>query len=414
MSSLQAYLTEKIVQHLPFMPDTGWILDAAVDTILVFALLIITWLVHVFGHLNIARFLTSLIKKSNSPAGKEFINSRIIKRMARLIPTLLLWKLVPEIIRNDPTSNFSEIVLSILLAIVSLSVLFSVLNITNRLYQKSKSYKKRPINGIIDTAKILLSIGAGILILSVILGKSPALIFSGLGAITAILILVFRDPILGLAAGLQLSSHELIAVGDWIEVPKYGADGEVLELGLTTVKVQNWDKTITMIPTYSLISESFKNWNGMSESGIRRIKRSLNIDVNTIRFLDDEEIATLKEHPLLKDYLTDKELCMEKKNPAHPQKERRLSNIGTYRAYLTAYLEAHVLISDKGKNFVRQLQSTPHGLPIEIYCFSKDNNWINYENIQSDLFDHFLSVLPLFDLRLFQEPTGNDFQKLRV
>lgn len=412
MYNLQAYLTEFLAKYIPFLSEKAWLLDGIVDAILLTALLVVTWLVYIICFHFIYRYLIRLIKKSHFSWDNEFIESRMIKRMTRFIPALVLWHWAPEVLRKDLPSKIAEIVFTIVLIIVGLTVLYSALNTFHRLYQRNKISREVPIDGITQIIKIILGIAAGILILSAILGKSPALIFSGFGALTAILMLVFKDPLLGLTAGIQLCSNRLIAVGDWIEVPKYEANGTVLEMGLTTVKVQNWDKTITTIPTYSLISESFKNWQGMSESGLRRIKRSLFIDMKTIRFLEEGEIKALKENPLLKDYLDAKLQELNKDDPAYPQAERRLTNLGTFRAYTYAYLRAHGNISSDGTQLVRQLQPSSQGLPIEIYCFSNDNNWCSYEDIQGDIFDHLIAILPSFHLHLYQQPTGADFQKL--
>jgi miniconductance mechanosensitive channel len=231
--------------------------------------------------------------------------------------------------------------------------------------------------------------------LSVVIGRSPALLFSGLGAMTAVLMLIFKDPILGFVAGIQLSANKMVKAGDWIEMPKYGADGDVLEVALTTVKIQNFDKTITTIPTYALITESFKNWRGMAESEGRRIKRAIAIDINSIRFCDDAMLVRLSKIHYMAEYLEQKQQeiaawtqrhAAEASTAVHP---RRLTNIGTFRAYVMAYLR-------------HQLAPTEHGLPLEIYVFSNDQNWVNYESIQSDIFDHLLSVMSEFELRVYQ------------
>ncbi len=392
---------------------TGWWLRLAVDLILLLGLLVLAWLIYQVCCRVVTKTVTRWFEKSKNTWDDEFIESGIFKRLSRLIPALILWVWVPAGLRVSTLSHWAQILFTILLILMSLGVIFSALNTFLGLYGRREISREVPLQSISQTTKILLSIGACILILSTILGKSPALIFSGFGALTAILMLVFKDSILGLAAGLQLSSNRLIAVGDWIEVPKFGANGNVLELALTTVKVQNWDKTITTIPTYALISDSFKNWRGMSASGIRRIKRSININLETVRFLEEGEINNLAELPLLKDYITRKkeELTERRNTSSNPEKKHQLTNLGTYRAYLQAYLEAHAMVADDATQLVRQLQPTEKGLPIELYVFSKDNNWVEYENFQSDLMDHFIAILPEFDLRVHQDPTGYDFRE---
>ena len=396
------------------LPESGIVLEVTVDTVCLSILFFTAWLVYLVCHRLVANYITGLFKKTKNTWDDEFINSGIIRRLTRLIPTVVLWMALPFAVHHQGYLTALSSICSIALIIITLTVLFSALNTCLGLYDRKEVSKEVPLQSLAQTVKILLSIIAGVLVLSVLLGKSPALIFSGFGALTAIIMLVFKDPILGLAAGVQLSSNKLIAVGDWIEVPKYGANGNVLELALTTVKVQNWDKTITTIPTYSLISESFKNWRGMSESGMRRIKRSLSLDMNSIRFLSSEEIGKLSEMELLKPYFAqkEKEIAEHQQGSEYPQDQRRLTNVGAYRAYLAAYANTHSAIADEATQLVRQLQPTDKGLPIEVYFFSNDNRWVEYENLQSDLFDHFISVLPEFDLRIYQSPTGRDFQAL--
>lgn len=229
---------------------------------------------------------------------------------------------------------------------------------------------------------------------------------------------IFKDAILGFVAGIQLSANRMVANGDWIEMPKYGANGDIIEIALTTVKVQNWDKTITTIPTYALITESFKNWRGMSESGGRRIKRSISIDMNTIQFCTEEMLQRFSKIQYIADYIEKTKLALQESNKLEQVDNSslvngiRMTNIGTFRAYVKAYLMSHPMINQEMTFLVRQLAPTEHGLPIEIYVFSKDQDWANYENIQADIFDHILAVVPEFDLRVFQDPSGMDFSKL--
>lgn len=412
MLNLHEKLTELSSGKFGIEPNSWW-LKIAVDVTLLIGLLVLAWLIYQVCYRVVTKTVTRWFEKSKNTWDDEFIESGIFKRLSRLIPALVLWVWVPAALRVTTLSHWAQVLFTILLILMSLGVIFSALNTFLGLYERREISREVPLQSISQTIKILLSIGACILILSTILGKSPALIFSGFGALTAILMLVFKDSILGLAAGLQLSSNRLIAVGDWIEVPKFGADGNVLELALTTVKVQNWDKTITTIPTYALISDSFKNWRGMSASGIRRIKRSININLDTVRFLEEDEINNLTELPLLSDYIARKkeEFAESENTSSNPQNKRQLTNLGTYRAYLQAYLKSHAMVAENATQLVRQLQPTEKGLPIELYLFSKDNNWIEYENFQSDLMDHFISILPEFGLRAHQDPTGYDFRE---
>ncbi|MBH1891450.1 mechanosensitive ion channel [Serratia marcescens] len=294
--------------------------------------------------------------------------------------------------------------------------LFSLLDTLLALLRQSPISNQLPLRGIFQGLKLVAAILIGIMIVSLLMGKSPLLLLSGLGAMTAILMLVFKDPILGLVAGIQLSANDMLKIGDWLEMPKYGADGAVTDIGLTTVKVRNWDNTVTTIPTYALISDSFKNWRSMSESGGRRIKRSLNIDTGSVHFLSEEEQRRLQRNPLLHSYLNVKTQELSQHNQeiavdlASPLNGRRLTNLGTLRAYLEAYLRAHPRIHQNMTLMVRQLAPTPEGLPLEIYAFTNTTVWAEYESIQADIFDHILAVIDEFGLRVHQTPTGNDLR----
>ncbi len=294
--------------------------------------------------------------------------------------------------------------------------LFSLLDTLLALLRQSPISNQLPLRGIFQGLKLVAAILIGIMIVSLLMGKSPLLLLSGLGAMTAVLMLVFKDPILGLVAGIQLSANDMLKIGDWLEMPKYGADGAVTDIGLTTVKVRNWDNTVTTIPTYALISDSFKNWRSMSESGRRRIKRSLNIDTGSVHFLSEEEQRRLQRNPLLHSYLNDKTQELSRHNQeiaidlASPLNGRRLTNLGTLRAYLEAYLRAHPRIHQNMTLMVRQLAPTPEGLPLEIYAFTNTTVWAEYESIQADIFDHILAVIDEFGLRVHQTPTGNDLR----
>lgn len=294
--------------------------------------------------------------------------------------------------------------------------LFSLLDTLLALLRQSPISNQLPLRGIFQGLKLVAAILIGIMIVSLLMGKSPLLLLSGLGAVTAVLMLVFKDPILGLVAGIQLSANDMLKIGDWLEMPKYGADGAVTDIGLTTVKVRNWDNTVTTIPTYALISDSFKNWRSMSESGGRRIKRSLNIDTGSVHFLSEEEQRRLQRNPLLHSYLNVKTQELSQHNQeiavdlASPLNGRRLTNLGTLRAYLEAYLRAHPRIHQNMTLMVRQLAPTPEGLPLEIYAFTNTTVWAEYESIQADIFDHILAVIDEFGLRVHQTPTGNDMR----
>jgi miniconductance mechanosensitive channel len=310
--------------------------------------------------------------------------------------------------------------ISLAFIVVTLSVAFaSLLEAANDIYNESYAESKsRPIKGYLQVVSLGGYMAAGVVVVSLLAQVSPLAFLSGLGALTAVLMLVFKDTILSLVASIQIMSNDMIRIGDWVEVPQSNADGDIIDIALHTVKIQNWDKTISTIPTHKFIGESFKNWRGMSESGGRRIKRALNVDVNTVRFLTDEELERLSRFEVLREYMKEKRAALADHAAASDgaddviPERRRLTNIGTFRAYVFNYLKAHPTIHDSMTLLVRQLPLGPQGVPLEIYCFSNDTDWGNYETLQGDIFDHLLSLLPEFGLKAFQEPAGSDFRKL--
>ena len=366
--------------------------------------------------------VASVVKKTTATWDDELLNSSLFKWLSLLIPAVIILNAAPHAIitHHDGVpifSGFIQITAKVSIIILSFLAVNSLLNILERIYSRFEVSKELPIKSFFQVIKIILVLAAIIFIISTLIGKSPVLIFSGLGAMTAIIMLIFKDSILGLVAGIQLSANRMVARGDWIEMPKFGADGEVLEVALTTVKIRNWDKTITTIPTYALISDSFKNWRGMSNSGVRRIKRSVNLDMSTVAFLDEQSLASLSKISLLKDYLSNKEKEIQTWNtqnadPANPLNARSLTNIGTFRAYMREYLKSHPKIAQDETLLVRQLQPSENGIPIELYIFTTDNRWAYFEDIQSDIFDHLLSVLPEFGLRAFQAPSDSALRAL--
>ena len=301
--------------------------------------------------------------------------------------------------------------------IYAMLAFFSLLDVIFNLSHRLNIASQLPLKGIFQGIKLIVATLVGILVISLLLGQSPAILISGLGAMAAVLMLVFKDPILGLVAGIQLSANDMLKLGDWLEMPKYGADGAVTDIGLTTVKVQNWDKTITTIPTWSLVSDSFKNWSGMSASGGRRIKRSINIDTTSIHFLNDEEQQRLIQARLLKPYMASRgeeisQWNQQQETAASVLNHRKMTNIGTFRVYLNEYLRNHPQIRQDMTLMVRQLAPENHGLPLEIYAFTSTVVWLEYENIQADIFDHIFAVIEEFGLRVHQTPSGNDVRSL--
>ena len=366
-----------------------------------------------------------LLKKVILRAAAPFLDTRTktadkaAARLATVVPLLIVSRgivFIPYL-----PDALTIIIVNVARALIVLSIAMALsggLNYVDELYRRRPEAKSRPIKGYLQVLKIVIYSAAAILMIAVLIEESPLLLLSGLGAMAAVLLLVFKDTILSLVASVQLTSNDMLRVGDWIEMPQLNADGDVIDIALHTVKVQNWDKTITTIPTHRLISESFRNWRGMQTSGGRRIKRSLLIDQNSIRFLSEEEVQGLHRFRLLRDYLARKKEAIGKWNERElagegdPVNARRITNIGTLRAYVVAYLKTHGRISQGMTQLVRQLSPTSKGLPLEIYCFTNTVEWLAYEDIQSDIFDHMLSILPEFDLRMFQEPSGLDLREL--
>jgi miniconductance mechanosensitive channel len=382
----------------------SWIFQA----VALCGILLIAWLSKLATKGILNSRLTKLISKSKNQFDDELHKHGFFKRIGHIVPAIFIYLLSQLLIENPSMLAFlqkSAVIYVIISAVMALSALLNTIEDT---YNASNLAKKAPITGFIQVAKLFVVIIAGLLIISNLMDKSPLLLLSGLGAVTAILLLLFRDTILGFVAGIQIAANRMVNTGDWIEMPKYGADGDVLQVGLTTVKVQNFDKTISTIPTYALISEPVKNWRGMSESDGRRIKRSLYIDINSIHFCDQDMLNEFSKIRYIKNYIQSK---LEKLQLFHSEQHidtadlinsRRLTNIGTLRAYMQAYLENHQDINQNMTLMVRQRPPTELGIPLEIYCFSADKNWVHYEGIQSDIFDHFLAILPAFKLRAYQ------------
>jgi miniconductance mechanosensitive channel len=366
----------------------------------------------------IAYVIHPIIRKTAIVWDDLLIQYNVIVRFSHIVPAAIIHLLAPILFVDSPQIvSVCQMVVNTYLIVIILFVIDGILNFTRAVWERGPVGKRYPAKSFIQAAKLVINLIGLIFILSSILGKPPLLLFSGLGAVTAILLLIFKDAILGLVAGFQLSVNNMVMVGDWIEMPARGADGDVIDVSLTTVKVQNWDKTITTIPTYALITDSFKNWRGMSEAGGRRIKRSLYIDMRTIQFADEKLLEHFKRIRRLRPYLESKLEEIQKYNDGVGEElselinGRRLTNIGTFRAYCVAYLRSHPKVHQDMTLLVRQLAPSAQGLPLEIYVFSNDIVWANFEDIQGDIFDHFLSVLPEFGLSAYQAPSGADLEK---
>lgn len=344
-----------------------------------------------------------------------FVKRKVFNRLSHFAPAVLIYRAAPAVLAGyDGGIAFVHISVKVYMAIIAILVIDSLLNSILDIYRTFEVSYKVPIRGFIQAVKLVVFSLGFIAIISLVLKRDPLTILGGLGALTAVLMLIFKDSILGLAAGIQISANQMVRIGDWIEMPKYGADGDVIDITLTTVKVRNWDKTISTVPAYALVTDSFKNWRGMSESGGRRIKRSLYIDMRTIKFCDEKMLEKFRKIQYISEYIDRKKEEISEFNRARNIDDsvlvngRRMTNIGTFRAYITAYLRNHPNIHQSMTFLVRHLEPTPKGLPIQIYVFSSDQVWANYEAIQADIFDHILAVVNQFDLRVFQEPSGAD------
>ncbi|TKB55057.1 mechanosensitive ion channel family protein [Ferrimonas aestuarii] len=339
----------------------------------------------------------------------------LLEKIAQIAPIAVLDLFTPMVFNHWPFwDHMATRLLELVMLAMLMRALFAGLDTIRSAAALTTSGRRLPMQSIVQLGKVFLFIVALIFFFAIMLNKSPLYLLSGLGVATGLVMLVFRDTILGFVAGIQLAANRMVSAGDWIEMSKYGADGEVLEVTLTTVKVQNWDKTITMIPAYALTTDAFRNWRGMQESGGRRIKRSVHLDLNSVRFVDDELLAKLTKINLLAPYLEQrlaeiKQDNIEQANLDMPVNGRRLTNLGCLRAYLDAYLQHNPRLNPEMTMMVRQLAPTELGIPMELYCFTNDTRWAVYEGIQADIFDHLLAVLPQFDIKPMQRPTGQDF-----
>ena len=357
--------------------------------------------------------IQKFIKNSKNDWDDILLEKEVFNSLSTLVPLIFIQYLSVPILSNfSSLIPFVHIAVRVSFVLVIASVLVKTLKALEEASTRIPSFKDKPIMSYVQLANIMIYVVAAILIFATILDKDPLALLGALGALTAILILVFKDTILGLVASIQISSHDMVRVGDWVSMPKYGTDGDVLEITLNTVKIQNWDKTISTIPTYAFISDSFKNWRGMTDSKGRRIKRSLNIDMTSIKFCTDEEITHYKSVEMLKDYIKSiqNEIATHNVTNSHDKSSllngRNLTNIGLFREYAHQYLSANKNLRKDLTLMVRQLEPTENGLPIEVYCFSNNIEWAEYERIQADIFDHLLSSISRFDLEIFQNPTG--------
>ena len=360
-----------------------------------------------------------LIKKTKNIWDDALVENKVFITLSHIAPAIVIYLTTPYIFEDF--AGAIPYILRLVNAYISTVLIIVIINFLNTIkyyFENAKLFKNNPLDSYFQLAKITIYIIGGIIILSFLLNKSPLYFFSALGAMTVVLLLIFKDTIMGFVASIQLSVNDMVQIGDWVSMPKYGADGDIIEMNLTTIKIQNWDKTITTIPTHAFISDSFKNWRGMSESGGRRIKRSLNIKISSIKFCTQEMLELFKKFQLIKDYIEEKINEIEEYNKENKIDKsylingRHLTNIGIFRAYAEAYVKNNPDVNLNMTCMVRQLLPTEKGLPIEIYTFSNRQEWVTYEGIMSDMFDHLIAAVSEFELEVFQNPTGTDFRRL--
>lgn len=379
-------------------------------------LIILSMIVFFITKRIIIHYLYKIFKKTTFKWDDLLSDTKAFDNLAHIVPAILVVIMAPTIFADfEQLLSIVTKLTNAYLIVVSMSVFFAVIKVFEYNLSKHPAFKDKPLTSYFQLVRILLYIVTIILVFSVILNKSPLYFLSAFGAMTAILLLVFKDTILGLVASVQMSSNDMVRVGDWVEMPKFNADGDVIDINLNTVKVQNWDKTITTIPTYYFITDSFKNWRGMQQTGGRRIKRAIFVDVHSVKLIDPPMREKLKKYQLVTDYIETRQKEIEEYNALHNVDTsvlingRRMTNLGVYRKYIESYLRSHPKIKQDMTVMVRQLANENKGIPIEIYCFTDTTAWVEYEAIQADIFDHFYSTSTFFDIEIFQEPSGRNF-----
>jgi miniconductance mechanosensitive channel len=408
-------MREALLKYLSQFELSQTSIDVLAVILLAVGTILLALIAHVFVKKVLLRLFAAFIRRSKSKWDDYLLNSRMFDYLAHLAPAVVLHvcaPLFPPIAQWISRLVFCYVVLVIAVALDKL------LNAIDDIYRNFDISKERPIKGFLQIIKIFLYAVAIVIVVSTLIDRSPLLLLSGIGAATAVLLLIFQNTILGFVAGIQLSANDMVRIGDWIEMSKYGADGSVIDITLHTVKVQNWDKTVTTIPTHALVNDSFRNWRAMVESGGRRIKRAVYIDITSVRFCDEAMIEKFKKIHLIQDYLESKQLEIAVYNAANDidtsilVNGRHMTNIGVFRAYVQAYIKNHPGVNHTMTEMVRQLAPGEHGVPIEVYVFTTTTKWLDFEAIQSDIFDHIFAVVPEFGLRIYQSPTGHDVKSL--
>lgn len=400
---------------LSYGVDSAWVAFLSVAIMIAFIALICI-IANFITKQVVVRFITHIVSKNKFKWDDSLLERKVFHKLSHCVPAIIIYYFASTF---PPYQKAIETLALTYIIIVALSVINRLLSVFNDIYQTYEISKTKPIKGYIQVAKILVVIIGTILVIANLMGESPIILLSGIGALSAVFMLVFKDSLLGLVAGIQLSANDMVRVGDWIEMPKYGADGDVIDISLNTVMVRNFNRTVTMIPSYALISDSFINWRGMQESGGRRIKRALYIDMTSITFCTKEMVENYKQIHLLTGYIVNREREIKDyniKNEINRNNQvngRALTNVGVFRAYMGEYLKHHPGIHKEMTLMVRQLAPGENGLPLEIYAFTNDVRWTVYESVQADIFDHLFAVAENFGLRIFQSPAGSDFKWMK-
>lgn len=420
-TSIAFYIHNFISHLLQSMNFSGNTLYFAEFFINIAIMLCLAIAVHYALKYTLFSYLINLRKKTTKRQELYFLNRKVFHRLVHLIPASILYTTATVFLELYPKALF---IANKLIGAYSIIMIFAsiqaALHALEDMYNSKPDARERPIRSYIQLLVLISYLIAGLIVISLLFDIHVTRIFAGLGALAAVLMLIFKDTILGLVAGVQLSANKMVQVGDWIEMPAYNADGDVLEITLNTVKVQNWDKTITTVPTYALVSSPFINWRGMHESGGRRIKRSVYIDMNSVTFCTEEMLQAFRKIHHLRAYLDERQLEIEQYNKTHnidnsvKVNGRRLTNLGVFRKYLENYCKSLPRVNKNMTFIIRHLQPTEKGIPMELYMFSADTSWVNYEELQSDIFDHVLAVIPEFKLKVFQVPSGDDIRTMNT
>ncbi len=396
--------------------------ELAASAIMALGIILTCFLANYIAKHFIVRAVEVFVRRTQTAWDDMILERHVFDRLSQLAPGMIIF------VAAEPTFPQAPVLQQVIrraavvyMTVVTAAVVDSALNALNDIYETRTGARQRPIKSYIQVIKIIAYLITAVVVISTVLNRSPVVLLSGIGALSAVLMLVFKDSILGLVASIQLSTHDMVRPGDWIEVSKYGADGDVIDMSLTTVKVQNFDKTISTIPSYALISDSFKNWRGMTQAGGRRIKRAIFLDMQSVHFCSEEELDRYEGISLLREYVQSKRREVREHNEkakldvSEVVNGRRLTNLGTFRAYVVAFLRQHPQIHKNGMTLmVRQLAPGERGVGIELYCFTTTTVWTEYETIQADIFDHLLAITPHFGLRVFQQPGGGDVRALSL